>query len=189
VGTSRFVGHPVGMATKRRKVWRVLAGIVAMLAFVAVVLAVLVRQAGEWRVPYFSFTSAHGSRCTNDFTGYTCEPLTLADVEFFGDVDLPDDTQVLAGRYRSTHDYQLTAQLSVPPASAGQALKGLRTAFGGCRRDVSTPLRLRGLRQPCAMASEDGADESGEPSSRLYAVGTGLRKDGTRLVGLTIRSR
>jgi hypothetical protein len=39
------------------------------------------------------------------------------------------------------------------------------------------------------MGSEDGADESGEPTSRLYAVGTGLTKDGTRLVGLTIRSR
>jgi hypothetical protein len=177
------------MATKRRKVWRVLGGIAAMLAFVVVVLAILVRQAGDWRVPYFSFTSAHGSPCTNDFAGYTCDPLTLADVEFFGDLDLPDDTTVLAGRYRSTHDYQLTARLSVPPASAGRALKELRTAFGGCRRDVSTPLRLRGLRLPCAMASEDGADKSGEPTSRIYAVGTGLTRDGTRLVGLTIRSR
>jgi hypothetical protein len=110
-------------------------------------------------------------------------------VEFFGDVDLPDDTTVLSGSYRSTHDYQLSAQLSVPPASAARGFKDLRAAFGACRRDVSTPLRLTGLRQPCAMASEDGADESGEPASRLYAVGTGLKKDGTRLVGLTIRSR
>jgi hypothetical protein len=177
------------MAAKRSRIWRVLGGIAAMLAFVAVVLAVLVHYAGGWGVPYFSFTSAHGSSCTNDFTGYTCDPLTLADVEFFGDVDLPDDTTVLTGTYRSTHDYQLAATLTVPRASAGRALKELHTAFGACRRDVSTPLPLRGLRQPCAMGSEDGTDESGEPASRLYAVGTGLKKDGTRLIGLTIRSR
>jgi hypothetical protein len=177
------------MATKRGRAWRVLGGIAAMLAFVAVILAVLVRQAGEWGVPYFSFTSAHGSPCTNDFTGYTCDPVTLADVEFFGDLDLPEDTTVLAGSYRSTHDYQLTAQLSVPPASAAAALKELRTDFGVCRRDVSTPLQTAGLAKVCAMASEEGAEASGEPASRLYAVGTGLRKDGTRLIGLTIRSR
>jgi hypothetical protein len=177
------------MATKRRRAWRVLGGIAAMLAFVAVILAVLVRQAGDWGVPYFSFTSAHGSPCTNDLTGYTCNPLTLADVEFFGDVNLPEDTTVLTGSYHSTHDYQLSAQLSVPPGSAGRALKELRTAFGGCRRGVSTPLTTAGLRQACAMGNEDGADESGEPASRLYAVGTGLKKDGTRLIGLTIRSR
>ncbi len=45
------------------------------------------RYAGGWGVPYFSFTSERGSRCTNDFAGYTCDPVTLADVEFFGDVE------------------------------------------------------------------------------------------------------
>ena len=43
-----------------------------MLAFVALAFWVVSRQAGAWGVPYFSFTSAHGSRCTNGFTGYTC---------------------------------------------------------------------------------------------------------------------
>jgi hypothetical protein len=177
------------MATKRGRAWRVLGGVAAMVAFVAVVLALLVRQAGAWRVPYFSFTSAHGSHCTNDFTGYTCEPLTLADVEFFGDLDLPDDTTVLTGSYRATHDYQLAAQLAVPARSAEAAAKELRSAFGACRRDVFTPLDTRDLRHFCAMATEDGAETAGEPASRLYAVGTGVRKDGTRLIGLTIRSR
>jgi hypothetical protein len=172
-----------------RKDRHVLGGITAMVLFVAVVLALLVRQAGEWGVPYFSFTSAHGSTCTNDLTGYTCDPLTLADVEFFGDVDLPDDTTVLAGSYRSTHDYQLTAQLRVPPESAGTALKRLRSAFGPCRDDVSTPLQSRGLSRTCAMANDTGADASGEMASKLYAVGTGLAEDGSRLVGLSVRSR
>jgi hypothetical protein len=177
------------MATQRSKAWRVLGGISAMLAFVAVVLALLVRNAGEWGVPYFSFTSAHGSPCTNGIVGYTCEPLTLADVEFFGEIDLPEDTTVLAGSYHATHDYQLAAQLSVPAASAGSALKQLRATFGPCRTDVSTPLSTPGLAKTCAMASDDGADASGQLASRLYTVGTGVRKDGTRLVGLSIRSR
>lgn len=166
-----------------------LGGIAAMLAFVAVVLAVLVRSAGEWGVPYFSFTSAHGSPCTNGIVGYTCEPLTLADVEFLGEIDLPDDTTVLAGSYHATNDYQLTAQLSVPAASSAPALKALRATFGPCRNDVSTPLSTPGLSTTCAMANDDGADASGQMASRLYAVGTGVAKDGTRLVGLSIRSR
>jgi hypothetical protein len=183
------VGHPVAMGTRRTKAWHVLVGIGGMLAFVAVVLAVLVRQAGEWGVPYFSFTSAHGSPCTNQLAGYTCDPLTLADVEFFGEVDLPDDTEVLASSYRSTHDYQLSAQLRVPADSADEALEQLRETFGSCRKGVSTPLQSRGLSQVCAMANDTGADEDGELASRLYTVGTGLAKDGSRLVGLSIRSR
>jgi hypothetical protein len=176
-------------ATRRTTALRVLGGIAAMLVFVGVVLAVLVRHAGDWGVPYFSFTSAHGSPCTNDLTGYTCDPLTLADVEFFGDVDLPEDTTVLAGSYRSTHDYALTAQLRVPRESEAAALEQLREAFGSCGRRVSTPLQTAGLSKVCTMASDDGADESGQLASRLYAVGTGLGKDGSRLIGLSVRSR
>ncbi|SDS29403.1 hypothetical protein SAMN04488543_1453 [Friedmanniella luteola] len=178
------------MATlRRRKAVRVLGGTALMLAFVAVVLALLVRQAGEWGVPYFSFTSAHGSPCRNDLTGITCEPLNLADVEFFADLDLPADTVVLAGSYRATHDYEMSAQLRVPKASAKKAYSTLRESFGPCREDVATPLSTRGVRSLCAMASENGADESGELPSRLFSVGTGVDAEGDRLVGLSIRSR
>lgn len=178
------------MATLRRsKAVRVLGGTALMLAFVAVVFALLVRQAGEWGVPYFSFTSEHGSPCRNDLTGYTCEPLTLADVEFFGDLDLPDDTVVLAGSYQATHDYEMSAQLRVPKASAKKADRALREAFGPCRKGASTPLPTSGLRKVCAMASENRADQSGELPSRLFAVGTGLDKKGAQVVGLSIRSR
>lgn len=178
------------MATLRgSKAVRVLGGTALMLAFVAVVLTLLVRQAGEWGVPYFSFTSEHGSPCRNDLTGYTCDPLTLADVEFFGDLDLPGDTVVLAGSYRATHDYAMTAQLRVPKASGGKAGRALHTSFGRCRTGVSTPLVTDGLRKVCTMASEDGVGASGELPSRLFTVGTGLDEQGDRLVGLSIRSR
>ncbi len=178
------------MATLRRsKAVRVLGGTALMVAFVAVVLALLVRQAGEWGVPYFSFTSEHGSPCRNDLTGFTCEPLTLGDVELFADLDLPADTAVLAGTYRATHDYEMSAQLRVPKASAAKAQRALRESFGPCRERVSTPLATEGLRKVCTMASENRADESGELPSRLYAVGSGVAKNGDRLVGLAVRSR
>ena len=115
-----------------RKALRILIGIVLMGGFVVVVFVVLSRYAGAWGVPYFSFTTERGSTCTNDFAGYTCTELTLAEVEYFGQFDLPDDTTVLQGRYRSTHDYQLEALLSVPPASRAAALKSLHSNFGPC---------------------------------------------------------
>ena len=54
-----------------------------MLGSVAVALAILTQYAGVWGVPYFTFRTDRGSMCKNDFTGYTCSPMTLADVEYF----------------------------------------------------------------------------------------------------------
>ena len=171
------------------KAVRVLGGTALMLGFVAVALALLVRQAGEWGVPYFSFTSAHGSPCRNDLTGYTCQPLTLADVEFFADLDLPEDTVVLAGTYRATHDYEMSAQLRVPKASAAKAYAALRDSFGPCRKGVPTPLQAGKLTKVCTMASENRADKLGELPSRMFSVGSGLDAKGARVVALAIRSR
>ena len=79
------------MARQRwRKALRILIGIVLMGGFVVVVFVVLSRYAGAWGVPYFSFTTERGSTCTNDFAGYTCTELTLAEVEYFGQFDLPE---------------------------------------------------------------------------------------------------
>ena len=166
-----------------------LAGITMMAGFVLITLAILVRFAGPWGVPYFGFTSDRGSPCVNNFTGYVCSPTTLAEVEFYADLDLPDDTRVIGGTYRSTHDYQLEAQLEVPPGSADAALKSLNGAFGPCLRNHPSPLNTAGLRGVCTMATVDAVSESGEPASRLYVVGTGVRKDGTRPISMTIRSR
>jgi hypothetical protein len=160
-----------------------------MAGFVAVALAILMHFAGAWGVPYFSFTSERGSRCTNDFTGYTCSPLTLAEVEFYADLDLPDDTVVVSGRYRSTHDYLLEAVLEVPAASAAAALKTVTTAFGACKPNQPSSLNTTGLTSVCVMSNLDTFTEGGEPASRLYVVGTGLRKDGKRPIALSIKSR
>ena len=160
-----------------------------MAGFVLVTLAILTHYAGAWGVPYFTFTSERGSKCTNDFTGYTCSPLTLAEVEFYADLDLPDDTSVVSGSYRSTHDYQLDAVLEVPATSAAAALKNLMTAFGRCMPDQPSPLNATGLTSVCVMANINTFTEAGEPASRVYVVGTGLRKDGHRPIALSIKSR
>jgi hypothetical protein len=160
-----------------------------MASFVLIVLAILTHYAGAWGVPYFSFTSERGSKCTNNLTGYICSPLTLAEVEFYADLDLPEDTKVVSGTYRSTHDYQLEAVLEVPASSAAGALKTLVTAFGRCMPDQPSSLNATGLTRVCVMANLDTLTEGGEPASRLYVVGTGLRKDGNRPIALSIKSR
>jgi hypothetical protein len=159
-----------------------------MLGSVVVALAILVQYAGSWGVPYFSFTTDRGSTCRNDLTGYTCSQMTLAEVEYIGNVDLPDDSSVVAGKYRSTHDYQMEAVIEVPSASADQALADLNQAFGDCIPEHASPMSTKGMRHTCVMANEDAVDESSEPSSRLYMIGTAVRKDGTRVIGMVIKS-
>jgi hypothetical protein len=181
--------HPLRVVRQRLKPLRVLGGIAMMAGFVFIVLAILTRFAGAWGVPYFTFTSERGSECTNNFTGYVCSPITLAEVEFYAELNLPDDTKVVSGMYRSTHDYELEAQLDVPAGSAGAALKSLATAFGRCVPNQPSSLNTRGLTNVCVMAIQDAFTEAGEPASRLYVVGTGVRKDGSRVIALFIKSR
>jgi hypothetical protein len=174
---------------KRHNPLHVLGGTGLMFAIVAVALAILTQYAGKWGVPYFSFTTDRGSPCKNDLTGYTCSPMTLGDVEYFGDIDLPDDSSVVTGTYRSTHDYQIEALIEVPGASAAQALASLNQAFGECIDDIPSPLDGESIRDTCVMANDDVFSESEEPSSRLYLIGTGVRTDGTRIIGMMIKSR
>jgi hypothetical protein len=93
-----------------------------MFGSVLAALAILTQYAGAWRVPYFSFTTDRGSTCKNALAGYTCSAMTLADVEYIGNIDFPDNSSVVAGSYRSTNDYQMEAIVEVPAANANQAL-------------------------------------------------------------------
>src|SRR5919107_1932623 len=101
-----LVTHPVLVGRRRRKAVRVLVGIAMMAGFVLITFAILARFAGGRGGPRFGFTSDRGSPCENNFTGYVCTPTTLAEVEFYADLDLPDDTRVVHGTYQSTHDYR-----------------------------------------------------------------------------------
>lgn len=178
-----------GKDRRGRKALKVLGGIGLMAAFVGVALLIVVQFAGAWGVPYFTFTTDRGSPCRNTFTGYRCTPLTLADVEYYGDLDLPDDTTVTSGSYHSTHDYQLEALLEVPAASAGPAWQTLSENFGKCLPGHPSPISTRGLSKVCVQANDDSVIESGEPASRLYTVTTGLRADGSRVIAVFIKSR
>ena len=89
-----------------------------MLGSVAIVFAILTQFAGHWGVPYFSFTTDRGSTCTNDWTGYTCDQLTVNDLNWWGDTALPADTSIRSARYVSTHDYTLDATVEVPEQQA-----------------------------------------------------------------------
>ncbi|MDN5804623.1 MAG: hypothetical protein L0H26_08590, partial [Microlunatus sp.] len=66
------------MAERGGKAMRVGVGILLMTGFVMILFGLVIRYAGSWGVPYFSFTSERGSPCTNKLTGYVCDPLTLA---------------------------------------------------------------------------------------------------------------
>jgi hypothetical protein len=178
------------VADRQPKALKVIAGTMLMAAFVLVAFAIVLQYAGTWGVPYFSFTSERGSPCRNNLTGYTCTPLTLADLEFYGDVDLPDNSKMISGTYTATHDYQLDATIDVPKASATAALAGLKEAYGQCQPDHPSPINAKSFREICVIANDDTrAADSGEPSSRLYVVGTGLHKDGSRRIVLTMKSR
>jgi hypothetical protein len=157
---------------------------------VMILFGLVTRYAGSWGVPYFSFTSERGSPCTNNFTGYVCDPLTLADVQFFSDVELPADTEVIAGTYTATHDYLLHARLEVPKASAPAAMQALAAEFGRCVSGHPIPMETTQLTAICVLANDDAVTREGEPPSRLFVIGTGIRSDdGTRVIDLTIRSR
>jgi hypothetical protein len=174
---------------RRFRPLRIIGGTLLMAGAVMLGFLVLSQYAGAWGVPYFTFTTERGSTCKNDFTGYTCTPLTLAEVEFHGEVDLPDDTSVVSGTYRSTHDYQLNAVLDVPAASADAAIKALNEAYGHCLRGQPPPMDTTGLSKVCVITNKFAVSESGEPASRLYTIGTGVRSDGSRTIVMQIRSR
>ena len=162
-----------------------------MTAFVMILFGLITRYAGGWGVPYFSFTSDRGSPCTNKLTGYVCDPLTLADVQFYSDVELPADTKVISGTYVATHDYVLTAR-----ARGAEGVGGRRDGRAGRRVRARAwpatrcPMATTQLTAVCVLANDDAVTREGEPPSRLYVIGTGVRTDdGTRVVDLTVRSR
>ncbi len=178
-----------GSATRGNKAVQVVAGIMVMAAVVLIIFGILARFAGGWGVPFFTFTTENGSTCTNTFSGHVCDQVTPADVAFWSDATLPPTTAVTKATYTVTHDYALSADLTIGKAQAGPGLKNLQTAFGACK-DHPSPLDLTGLTTTCVMSNDDfTAQADGEQASRLYLVGTGVRKDGTRLVAMVIRSR
>lgn len=183
------VRHPGPVPDKQPKAMRIIVGVMLMAAFFLITFGLITRYAGSWGVPYFSYTSERGSTCTNTLTGYVCEPLTLADVEFYLGVDLPADTRVDSGSYTATHDYTFATTLRLSARSQAAGLRALQQEYGPCKADHPPPIPTTGLSQFCVLSNDSGVTRTGEPPSSLYVIGTGVSRNGNRVVSVTIRSR
>ena len=85
---------------------------------------------------------------------------------------------------------KIRARLEVPAASAAPAMAALADDFGPCVAGHPVPMETTQLTAVCVLANDDAVTREGEPPSRLYVIGTGIRTDdGTRVIDMTIRSR
>ena len=74
--------------------------------------------------------------------------------------------------------------------SLDDALAALADEFGPCVAGHPVPMETTQLTAVCVLANDDAVTREGEPPSRLFVIGTGIRTDdGTRVVDMTIRSR
>jgi len=178
-------------ARRRHRAARILIGIAIMIIVAATPFVILSRYAGGWGVPYFSFVTDRGTTCVNDFTGYHCDDLTRADIEWWGDIDLPEGTKLISSHYKSTHDFTLDALVEIPVAKQKHTLRTLDKAFGPCIADHPTRLETKGLKKICVRANDASAesDSSGPLADTLYEVTSGFRKNGAMLVNIHEESR
>lgn len=162
-----------------------------MLVLVAIPVVILSRFAGGWGVPYFSFTTDRGGECTNKLIGYSCDKLTIDDIRWWGDVKLPDDTKIEHAHYESTQNFKLDAVVVVPKDEAKKTHQGLVKTFGSCGRDRPSNIDENKLKHRCVMANQasDPKRHHGPVANRNYVISTGLRADGSRMIGIQEESR
>ena len=169
---------------------RVLIGITLMMALVAGGLAYLGSKAGEWGVPYFTFTTEHDTTCTNTWIGHTCEDVTLADFEEWAKLDVPEGTTLLSATYTKRNaDFEVVAELRTDAKHAKSFGKALKEQYGGCQDAGFRPTELEGYEQVCLVNSVLARGTQDAPLTRRWMVSTGVAEDGTRLTLLTFASR
>lgn len=162
-----------------------------MIVVLAIPVVVLSHYAGGWGVPYFSFTTDRGGKCTNTFTGYDCDKLTLADINWWGNVKLPEQTTVVRAHYESGHKVTLDAVVVVPADHAKSVATSLHKTFGSCGRERPANIKVKKLKHRCTMANleSDPRAHHGPVANRDYVISTGLHHDGSRVVGIKETSR
>lgn len=161
-----------------------------MIVLAAIPFLILSRYAGGWGVPFFSFETDRGSTCTNDIAGYHCDDVTVEDIRWWGDVEVPTSATVLSSHYQATHDFTLDAVLSVPKQDAAGTLAGINKTFGACQAGHPTQLDTTGLAKVCIRANDvTTSDSAATFSDTLYEVSTGTRKDGTLVISIHEESR
>ncbi|MDN5725081.1 MAG: hypothetical protein L0G99_03990 [Propionibacteriales bacterium] len=171
---------------------RVLIGVLLMALVVGGCLLYLTRRAGEWGIPYFSFTTPGGSTCTNQWAGYTCEDVTDADFAEWAKLALPERTRLVEAKYTRTHNYQLRAVLrtEADPAVVDAAWRKIAQRFGRCQDIGVPPMEFVDYTDVCLINSRLGPPEtSGVPAGENWTVSTAIAPDGTRLTIIDLASR
>lgn len=162
-----------------------------MIILAATPFVILSRYAGGWGVPYFTFVTDRGTTCTNDFTGYHCDNLTRADIQWWGDIHLPADVRLIRSHYKSTNEFTLDALMEIPVAKQKSMTASLAKSFGPCIADHPTRMDTTGLSRLCVRANDasDSTDSSKPLADTLYEVTTGYRKNGAMYLNLHEESR
>lgn len=169
---------------------RVLIGITLMIALVAGGLAYLGSRAGEWGVPYFSFTTAHGTDCTNTWTGYTCADVTQADFEEWADLKIPEGTTLVTAKYtKNNADFEVVSELRTDAKHAKPFGEALAKKYGQCQGAGYQPAELKDHKDVCLVNSVLARGTQEAPLTRRWMLATGVDADGSRLTLLTFASR
>lgn len=169
---------------------RVLIGITLMLALVAGGLAYLGSKAGQWGVPYFSFTTEHDTECTNTWIGHTCEDVTVADFEKWTDLQVPEGTTLLSATYTKRNaDFEVVAELRTDAEHAKKFGQALTKKYGKCQDAGFRPAKLEGHKSICLVNSALERGTQDAPLTRRWLLSTGIAEDGSRLTLLTFASR
>lgn len=188
VGEAAVLVHPAH--PRLHKAVRVLIGMAAMLLAVCVALGVLMLNAGRWGVPYFSFTTERGSHCTNTWSGYHCENITVADYNRWSDFALPAGTVLMKSSYtKDNGDFEIAAQLRTEAQHADAVGKALLARYGACQASGVRPVELVGYDKVCLVNSDLNRGTQSGSLSRKWVLATGVAPDGSRLTVLTFGSR
>jgi hypothetical protein len=177
------------VAERRHRAGRILIGIGIMIILAATPFVILSHYAGRWGVPYFTFTTDRGTTCTNDFTGYHCDHLTVSDITWWGDIRLPPGTRVVSSYYKSTHNFRLDAVVEIPSDQVGWTINTLRQSFGTCVPGHPTQTATEDLTSKCVRANDASDDESSRLPDTLYEITTGYNKKHVVVVGIHEESR
>lgn len=143
----------------RRK--RVTIGVVVIVALIAILIAVVLRTAGSWGVPGFSFTNEYGSRCKNNITGHVCSPMTEEHIQALVKTEIPEGAEMISSTYTQSGSWSMMARYRLPEEVAADAVPELKKTFGGCASSAPSTLKIEpNLSKFCVMTSDNAPDDA-----------------------------
>lgn len=166
---------------------RILIGIMVMGLVTAAALVYVAQRAGDWGVPYFSYTAPGGTTCTNTLDGYDCPYVTRADFEHWSNMDLPEGTMLLrASHVSDLLTSTMTATLRTDAEHSDEFLALLTETYGPCQPGGVEPAALNDFNDICIASSARARGTQGVSFTRSWSFSSGLDDDGLRLTVLTV---